>query len=228
MSRPIVLDKLKNVLVINNEAHALSKNEVLLLEHLYLHAGEVIPRDDLITTCWPDRVVSQVSLPVAIKHIRDVLRKITQDEVIKTHKSVGYSFQKDSLAMAIGDSLYEQQLNKTEISQKTIEEKSAEQNQQSLPVKAHGGKKISHNYTGYNYTGYFIASAIVLIMALFISGEEDVISFTDSTTHSTIITNVPPALDNSAAALPAVNYGVIFKDNFGSVIVCDQVECQRK
>ncbi|HEN3672624.1 TPA: winged helix-turn-helix domain-containing protein [Yersinia enterocolitica] len=223
MSSPIILDKLKNVLVINNEVHALSKNEVLLLEHLYLRGGEVIPRDDLISTCWPDRVVSPVSLPVAIKHIRDVLRKATQNEVIKTHKSVGYSFQQDSLELVINSVMYEQQINKAEIRQETPVENSAEQNQQSLLVKAHGGKKISHNYTH-----YFMAIAIIVVMALFISGEEDVISFIDSTTHSTIITNVPPALDNSAAALPKVKNGVIFKDNFGSVIVCDQVECQRK
>ncbi|EKN3681753.1 transcriptional regulator [Yersinia enterocolitica] len=223
MSRPIVLDKLKNVLVINNEAHALSKNEVLLLEHLYLRGGEVIPRDDLISTCWPDRVVSPVSLPVAIKHIRDVLRKATQNEVIKTHKSVGYSFQQDSLELAINSAVYEQQINKAEIRQETPVENSAEQNQQSLLVKAHGGKKISHNYTH-----YFMAIAIIVVMALFISGEEDVISFIDSTTHSTIITNVPPALDNNTAKLPAVNHGVIFKDNFGSVIVCDHVECKRQ
>ncbi|HEN3481057.1 TPA: winged helix-turn-helix domain-containing protein [Yersinia enterocolitica] len=221
MSSPVVLDKLKNVLMINNEAHALSKNEVLLLEHLYLHSGEVIPRDDLITTCWPDRVVSPVSLPVAIKHIRDVLRKATQNEVIKTHKSVGYSFQQDSLELAINSAVYEQQINKAEIRQETPVENSAEQNQQLLPVKTHGGEKISHNYTN-----YFMASVIVLVMALFISGEEDIISFIDSDTHSTIITNVPPALDNNAAKLPAVNHGVIFKDNFGSVIVCDHVECK--
>lgn len=223
MSSPIVLDKLKNVLVINNEAHALSKNEVLLLEHLYLRGGEVIPRDDLISTCWPDRVVSPVSLPVAIKHIRDVLRKATQNEVIKTHKSVGYSFQQDSLELAINSAVYEQQINKAEIRQETPVDNSAEQNQQSLLVKAHGGKKISHNYTH-----YFMAIAIIVVMALFISGEEDVISFIDSTTHSTIITNVPPALDNNTAKLPAVNHGVIFKDNFGSVIVCDHVECKRQ
>lgn len=223
MSSPIILDKLKNVLVINNEAHALSKNEVLLLEHLYLRGGEVIPRDELISSCWPDRVVSAVSLPVAIKHIRDVLRKATQNEVIKTHKSVGYSFQQDSLELAINSAVYEQQINKAEIRQETSVENSAEQNQQSLPVKAHGGKKISHNYTH-----YFMAIAIIVVMALFISGEEDVISFIDSTTHSTIITNVPPALDNSAAALPKVKNGVIFKDNFGSVIVCDHVECKRQ
>ncbi|EKN4114119.1 winged helix-turn-helix domain-containing protein [Yersinia enterocolitica] len=223
MSSSVVLDKLKNVLMINNEAHALSKNEVLLLELLYLRAGAVIPRDELISSCWPDRVVSAVSLPVAIKHIRDVLRKATSNEVIKTHKSVGYSFQQDSLELAINSAVYEQQINKAEIRQETPVENSAEQNQQSLLVKAHGGKKISHNYTH-----YFMAIAIIVVMALFISGEEDVISFIDSTTHSTIITNVPPALDNSAATLPAVNHGVIFKDNFGSVIVCDQVECQRK
>lgn len=223
MSSPIVLDKLKNVLVINNEAHALSKNEVLLLEHLYLRGGEVIPRDDLISTCWPDRVVSPVSLPVAIKHIRDVLRKATQNEVIKTHKSVGYSFQQDSLELAINSAVYEQQINKAEIRQETPVENSAEQNQQLLPVKTYCGKKISHNYTH-----YFMAIAIIVVMALFISGEEDVISFIDSTTHSTIITNVPPALDNNTAKLPAVNHGVIFKDNFGSVIVCDHVECKRQ
>ncbi|OWF83393.1 winged helix-turn-helix domain-containing protein [Yersinia alsatica] len=223
MSSPIVLDKLKNVLVINNETHALSKNEVLLLEHLYLHGGEVIPRDDLLSTCWPDRVVSPVSLPVAIKHIRDVLRKATQNEVIKTHKSVGYSFQQDSLELAINSAVYEQQINTAEIRQETPVENSVKQEQPLQATKVHGGQRFSHNYTY-----YFMAIAIIVVMALFISGEEDVISFTDSDTHSTIITNVPPALDNSAAALPKVKNGVIFKDNFGSVIVCDQVECQRK
>ncbi|CNK07655.1 putative regulatory protein [Yersinia frederiksenii] len=221
MSSPIILDKLKNVLVINNETHALSKNEVLLLEHLYLHGGEVIPRDDLLSTCWPDRVVSPVSLPVAIKHIRDVLRKATQNEVIKTHKSVGYSFQQDSLELAINCAVYEQQINTTEIRQETPVENSAEQEQPLQSTKVHGGQRFSHNYTY-----YFMAMAIIVVMVLFISGEEDVISFTDSDTHSTIITNVPPALDNSAAALPKVKNGVIFKDNFGSVIVCNHVECQ--
>lgn len=119
MSSSVVLDKLKNVLMINNEAHALSKNEVLLLELLYLRAGAVIPRDELISSCWPDRVVSAVSLPVAIKHIRDVLRKATSNEVIKTHKSVGYSFQQDSLELAINSAVYEQQINKAEIRQET-------------------------------------------------------------------------------------------------------------
>ncbi|OVZ94035.1 protein psaE [Yersinia frederiksenii] len=221
MSSPIILDKLKNVLVINNETHALSKNEVLLLEHLYLHGGEVIPRDDLLSTCWPDRVVSPVSLPVAIKHIRDVLRKATQNEVIKTHKSVGYSFQQDSLELAINSAVYEQQINTAEIRQETPVENSAEQEQPLQATKVHGGQRFSHNYTY-----YFMAIAIIVVMVLFISGEEDVISFTDSDTHSTIITNVPPELDNSAAALPKVKNGGIFKDNFGSVIVCDQVECQ--
>ncbi|MGT3287385.1 winged helix-turn-helix domain-containing protein [Yersinia enterocolitica] len=171
MSRPIVLDKLKNVLVINNEAHALSKNEVLLLEHLYLRGGEVIPRDDLISTCWPDRVVSPVSLPVAIKHIRDVLRKATQNEVIKTHKSVGYSFQQDSLELAINSAVYEQQINKAEIRQETPVENSAEQNQQSLLVKAHGGKKISHNYTH-----YFMAIAIIVWLWRFLSAVKRMLS----------------------------------------------------
>ncbi|HDL7644072.1 TPA: winged helix-turn-helix domain-containing protein [Yersinia enterocolitica] len=219
MSSPVVLDKLKNVLMINNEAHALSKNEVLLLELLYLHSGEVIPRDDLITTCWPDRVVSPVSLPVAIKHIRDVLRKATPNEVIKTHKSVGYSFQQDSLELVICRAGYEQQANTVASNYVAADEDIDDKSQPQLPTKV--WQKSCHNYAG-----YFIAIAVVIAMTLFISGEEDIVSFTDSNTNSTIITNAPPALVHTVTALPKAKNSLIFKDDFGSVIVCNKSECK--
>ncbi|MBS9316426.1 hypothetical protein KER56_08180 [Escherichia coli] len=41
--------------------------------------------------CWPGKSVSPVSLPVAIKHIRDAFKRHTSDEVILTHKGRGYS-----------------------------------------------------------------------------------------------------------------------------------------
>lgn len=103
MSHCVVLNKLESVLIIGDSRYALSKNEVLLLECLYLRAGDVISHDELLTTCWPDRVVSPTSLPVAIKHIRDVFRKITRSEVIKTYKNEGYSYQKDSVLIIIDD-----------------------------------------------------------------------------------------------------------------------------
>ncbi|WP_145531897.1 winged helix-turn-helix domain-containing protein [Yersinia kristensenii] len=216
MSSPVVLDKLKNVLMINKEAHALSKNEVLLLELLYLRAGAVIPRDELISTCWPDRVVSAVSLPVAIKHIRDVLRKSTLNEVIKTHKSIGYSFQKDSLELVICSPVYEQPANNLALNHVAADENSDNKSQQQLSTKVR--QKSCHNYAG-----YFMAIVTVIAITLFISGEEDVVSFTDSNTNSTIITNVPSALVHT---LPKAKNSLIFEDDFGSVIICNKSECK--
>lgn len=54
MSSFVVLDKLKNVFMINNEVYVLLKNEVLLLEYFYLCGGEVIFCDELISYCWFD------------------------------------------------------------------------------------------------------------------------------------------------------------------------------
>ncbi|MCY1687923.1 winged helix-turn-helix domain-containing protein [Yersinia enterocolitica] len=219
MSSSVVLDKLKNVLMINNEAHALSKNEVLLLELLYLRAGAVIPRDELISSCWPDRVVSAVSLPVAIKHIRDVLRKATSNEVIKTHKSVGYSFQKDSLELVICSPVYEQPANNLALNHVAADENIDDKPQPQLSTKVR--QKSCHNYAG-----YFMAVAVVIAMTLFMIGEEDIVSFTDSNTNNTIITNAPPALVHTATVLPKAKNSLIFKDDFGSVIVCNKSECK--
>nr|CAA10491.1 MyfE protein [Yersinia enterocolitica W22703] len=219
MSSSVVLDKLKNVLMINNEAHALSKNEVLLLEYLYLRGGEVIPRDELISHCWPDRVVSAVSLPVAIKHIRDVLRKATLNEVIKTHKSVGYSLQKDSLELVIYSLAYEQPANNLALNHVAADENIDVQRQPQQFTKVR--QRFRHNYVD-----YFMAIAIVIAITLFIIGGDDIISITDSRTHNTIITNLPPVLAYTAAPLPKVKNSLIFKDDFGSVIVCNKSECK--
>ncbi|MCZ8807911.1 winged helix-turn-helix domain-containing protein [Escherichia albertii] len=88
----VILDVLRNTMIINGESNPLSKNECLLIKYLYEKQGSLISRGELIQHCWPGRVVSAASLPVAIKHIRDVLKKIKNEEIIKTHKGEGYSF----------------------------------------------------------------------------------------------------------------------------------------
>lgn len=215
MSRLVFLDRFNNQLIINDELHALSKNEVLLLEYLYNHAGEVIPRDNLLSICWPERVVSPGSLPVAIKHIRDVLRKASSGEIIRTHKNVGYSLQPNCIELIINSGLYEKQINKTETNQETP----VARKQPLQSTKAHEGK---------NYAGYFMFIAIVVVIANFVSDDDGIISFADKETNNTIITNIPPELDNNTVALPPVKNALIFKDNFGSVIVCRQEGCQWK
>lgn len=88
----IIIDELNLTALIKDEPSQLSKNELLLIKHLYSNQGTIISRDDLLYHCWPGKVVSPASLPVAIKRIRDVFRKIEKEDAIKTHKGEGYSF----------------------------------------------------------------------------------------------------------------------------------------
>lgn len=91
-SNNVILDVLRNTMFIDGESNPLSKNECLLIKYLYKKQGTLISKDELIQHCWPGRVVSATSLPVAIKHIRDILKKIKNEEIIRTHKGEGYSF----------------------------------------------------------------------------------------------------------------------------------------
>ncbi|ENY9823207.1 transcriptional regulator, partial [Escherichia coli] len=71
----LVIDELRNVMFPNGEYDLLSKHEYLLIKYLYNKKGEIVSRSELIQHCWPEKIVSPTSLPVAIKHLRDLLRK---------------------------------------------------------------------------------------------------------------------------------------------------------
>ncbi len=103
-SHNVILDVLRNAMFIDGESNPLSKNECFLIKYLYERQGTSISRDELTQHCWPGRVVSATSLPVAIKHIRDVLKKIKNEEIIKTHKGEGYSFLPGIIEIKIIDS----------------------------------------------------------------------------------------------------------------------------
>lgn len=103
-SHQVTLDVLRNTIFIDGISNPLSKNECLLIKYLYERQGSAISKCELTEHCWPRRMVSATSLPVAIKHIRDVLKKITNEEVIKTHKGEGYSFLPGVIEIKIIDS----------------------------------------------------------------------------------------------------------------------------
>lgn len=102
-SHNVILDVSGNRIILNEESNPLSKSECFLIKYLYERQGVLISKDELTQRCWPGRVVSATSLPVAIKHIRDVLRKIKNEEIIKTHKGEGYSFIPGVIEMKIID-----------------------------------------------------------------------------------------------------------------------------
>ncbi|EFG0071759.1 winged helix-turn-helix domain-containing protein [Salmonella enterica] len=77
-----------------------------MIEYLYKNKGTIISHDELVCHCWPGRMVSASSLPVAIKHIRDIFKKLSSKEVIKTYKGEGYAFLLD-IEITITESLDE-------------------------------------------------------------------------------------------------------------------------
>ncbi|WP_429066212.1 winged helix-turn-helix domain-containing protein [Aeromonas bestiarum] len=73
----------------------LGHSEVLLLQHLYSHMAEVIAKDELLHCAWPNKVVEQNSLTVAIKNIRKILSSRATTIEVKTHHGRGYSLHGD-------------------------------------------------------------------------------------------------------------------------------------
>lgn len=119
-SHNVILDVLRNTMIIDGEYNPLSKNECFLVKYLYERQGTSISRDELTQHCWPGRVVSATSLPVAIKHIRDVLKKIKNEEIIKTHKGEGYSFLPGVVEIKIIDSSPGDKTIKTKNTKNTV------------------------------------------------------------------------------------------------------------
>ncbi|MCW6638799.1 winged helix-turn-helix domain-containing protein, partial [Yersinia ruckeri] len=93
----IRVDKENGILRSGDLIFSLSKNECLMLELLYENSDSVISIENIIKGSWLGKVVSPISVPVAIKHIRDILKKCIATQVIVTHKGVGYSFIKSEI-----------------------------------------------------------------------------------------------------------------------------------
>ncbi|EGC4270882.1 hypothetical protein JNC30_004663 [Salmonella enterica] len=103
----IEINKTNCILLSKEGEYALSKNEVLLLELFYTNPNEIFSNDEISTACWPGRVVSQSSVPVAIKRVRDLLKKTNLRSKIITHKGEGYSFSlEDSVKIRFIESEY--------------------------------------------------------------------------------------------------------------------------
>lgn len=67
-----------------------NKNEISILELLLANEGQVVPRDVLLKECWKGRVVTDNSLNVAIKKLRDMLSHHGYNEIITTITKQGY------------------------------------------------------------------------------------------------------------------------------------------
>lgn len=62
----------------------------MILELLLANEGQVVPRDVILRECWKGRVVTDNSLNVAIKKLRDMLNHHGYKEIITTITKQGY------------------------------------------------------------------------------------------------------------------------------------------
>ncbi len=103
----------------NGETVRLSHSETLLLQTLVAAPGKTISRETLLVQCWPGRIVTQSSLNVAVKNLRQAFEKLGGDSLITTDPGKGYLLRSDERSAAIEskplEAIYEAGLNGDEL-----------------------------------------------------------------------------------------------------------------
>lgn len=204
MRTKIYIDKNTNEVNVAGELFYLSESEILLLELLYVNKGVLIDKEQIHKACWPGRLVSPASIPVAIKHIRDIFKKISGDkQIIITHKGVGYSFATDSMIDLVLDS---------EISNTCLE----------LPHSSIFDKRS---------LCFFLLPCLTLILFFWIGmtiianeNSENIITVT----HGKKQISLNLLDSNNTITSSNDNFPIMFKDVNGSVIQCNIEECIEK
>lgn len=69
----------------------LSRNELQILACLMDHAGEIVPRGDLIEMLWDNQIyIDDNTLSVNITRLREKLKELDLFDLIKTRRGMGY------------------------------------------------------------------------------------------------------------------------------------------
>lgn len=86
-----VLDETKWLLTVNGLRAPVESKPLELLRELLLRAGQVVTKDELLDTIWPDVTVVEASLPTAVGKLRRALGDDRRDRpIIETVARIGY------------------------------------------------------------------------------------------------------------------------------------------
>lgn len=89
--RDIQVSAVKGSLVKENLEVVLTKNEMIIFQVLLEHQGEIVSRDDLMTTLWDnDEFLNDNALSVNISRLRSKLSDLGIPDAIETRKKQGY------------------------------------------------------------------------------------------------------------------------------------------
>lgn len=89
--RDVEVSTVKGSLVRDGREQVLTKNEMIIFQLLLEHQGEIVPRDDLMTTLWEnDEYLNDNALTVNISRLRAKLSELGLPDAIETRKKQGY------------------------------------------------------------------------------------------------------------------------------------------
>lgn len=211
MHTEIYIDKIAKEVKVAGELFYLSSSELLLLELLYINKGVTVSREQIYKECWPGRLVSPASLPVAIKHVRDIFKKISENkQIIITHKGIGYSFSTDSTIELIFSS------------SKDIEDEKIDK----------GVLELSHS-PELNKSALWFSLSLFPGLLLFFWMVFTIMANKEPEDVTTVIHDKKQIsfnlLYDDVSTVPSNdNYSRIFKDVNGSIIQCNDKECVEK
>jgi DNA-binding winged helix-turn-helix (wHTH) protein/tetratricopeptide (TPR) repeat protein/TolB-like protein len=80
------------VLYLNRQVYPLTRKAVSLLTLLVENAGEIVSRQQIVDTVWPDVVVEDTSIAKNISVLRKAIRDECGEDPIRTIPKVGYQF----------------------------------------------------------------------------------------------------------------------------------------
>lgn len=89
--KDVEVSTIKGTLTRGNSEQVLTKNEMLIFNLLLEHEGEIVSRDELMTTLWDnDEFLNDNALSVNISRLRNKLADLGVSEAIETRKKQGY------------------------------------------------------------------------------------------------------------------------------------------
>ena len=77
-----------------NKYKKLGKKELLLLDLLLEHVGSVIGKEFIVEAVWTNRVVTDSSVNVTVHNLRQFIKSVSSNIVIKNFSGVGYVLYK--------------------------------------------------------------------------------------------------------------------------------------
>lgn len=87
----LTLSLTKGTVTAAGQTAELTRNELKILAHLMVHAGEIVSRHDLIEALWDSQIyIDDNTLSVNMTRLRSKLEELGMPNVIKTRRGMGY------------------------------------------------------------------------------------------------------------------------------------------